>query len=182
MGEAVDLSDFDRGMIVGAKLAGFGISDAAERLGFPSATVRSVYKDWDENDKTPSNRQHRGFRCVDEIKMDRLVQADRTATISELTARYNEDSEQAISEYITRRILKKLGYIKQKASPKVEGRGDEAPDSKEKDAEPSDSAETKDLPETSLSCPQKGSVTLKRPCIYWALQTFHGTNCCTTTT
>ncbi|TRY54695.1 hypothetical protein DNTS_031230 [Danionella cerebrum] len=149
MRQAGDLSDFERGMIVGARRAGFSISDAAELLGFSRATVCRVYRDWAEKDKTSSDRQLCGKRSVvDQRRMDRLVQADRKASIPQLTARYNEGSERMISERTTRRILRKMGYIKQKTTPEMKELDDDVSDSKEKEAEPSDSAEAKDAHET----------------------------------
>jgi len=38
-----DLSDFKRGMVIGAKWAGLSISETADLLGFSSTTIFSVY-------------------------------------------------------------------------------------------------------------------------------------------
>ncbi len=39
-----DLSDFERGMVVGARRAGLSISKTADLLGFSQTTISSVYE------------------------------------------------------------------------------------------------------------------------------------------
>ncbi len=43
MGKKVDLSDFERGMVVGARRAGLSISKTADLLGFSCTTISRVY-------------------------------------------------------------------------------------------------------------------------------------------
>ncbi|XP_028977680.2 uncharacterized protein LOC114839665 isoform X1 [Esox lucius] len=45
-GETSTLSDFERGMIIGASYAGSSISEVAARLGFSPTTVSKVYKEY----------------------------------------------------------------------------------------------------------------------------------------
>ncbi len=42
--------------------------------------------------------------------MGRLVRDDRKATVSQITTRYNQGMQNAISECTTRRTLKQMGY------------------------------------------------------------------------
>jgi len=49
MGKKDDLSNFERGMVVGARRAGLSISQSAQILGFSHITISRVYKEWCEN-------------------------------------------------------------------------------------------------------------------------------------
>jgi len=49
MGKKGDLSNFERGMVVGARRAGLSITQSAQLLGFPSTTISRIYKEWCEN-------------------------------------------------------------------------------------------------------------------------------------
>uniref|UniRef100_A0A8C6U6X5 Transposase Tc1-like domain-containing protein n=1 Tax=Neogobius melanostomus TaxID=47308 RepID=A0A8C6U6X5_9GOBI len=85
MGKKGDLSNFERSMVVGARRAGLNISQSAQLLGFSRTTI--------------SRR-----------RMGRLIQADRRATLTEITTRYNRGMEQSICEATTRTTLRRMGY------------------------------------------------------------------------
>ncbi len=57
MGKEGDLSDFERGMVVGARRAGLSISKTADLLGFSCTTLSTVYRGWSEKYKISSERQ-----------------------------------------------------------------------------------------------------------------------------
>ncbi len=49
-----DLSDFEHGMVVGARRAGLSISKTADLLGFSRITISRVYREWLEKEKISS--------------------------------------------------------------------------------------------------------------------------------
>ncbi len=51
MGKKVDLRDYERGMVVGARRSGLSISTTADLLRFSHTTISSIYREWSEKDK-----------------------------------------------------------------------------------------------------------------------------------
>ncbi len=110
MGKKGDLSDFERGMVVGAKRAGLSISKTADLLGFSHTTISRVYRECSEKEKISSERKLCGGKCLVEVRgqrrMGSLVRGDRKATVN----CYNQGMQNTISEHTTRRTLKQMGY------------------------------------------------------------------------
>ncbi len=114
MGKKGDLSDFERGMVVGARRAGLSISKTTDLLGFLHTTISMVYREWSEKEKISSEQQLCGWKCLVDVRgqrrKGRLVRDDRKATVTQITTRYNQCMQNTISEHTTRRTLKQMGY------------------------------------------------------------------------
>src|SRR5512133_128448 len=109
-----DLRDFDRGMVVAARRAALSISETADLLGFSCTTISRVYRECSNKEEISSERQFCGRKCLVDAKgqrrMARLVPADRKATVTQISARYNRGLQKSISEHTTRPTLRRMGY------------------------------------------------------------------------
>ncbi len=68
MGKKGDLSDFERGMVVGARRAALSISKTADLLRFSHTTISKVYREWSKKEKISSERQFCGRKCLVDVR------------------------------------------------------------------------------------------------------------------
>jgi len=68
MGKKGDLSNFERGIVVGARQASLSNSQSAQLLGISCKTISRVYKEWCEKGKTSNMRQSCERKCLVDAK------------------------------------------------------------------------------------------------------------------
>ncbi len=73
MGKKGDLSDFERGMVVGVRRAGLSISKTADLLGLSRTTISRVYREWSEKEKISSERQLCRQKCRVDVRGQRRM-------------------------------------------------------------------------------------------------------------
>lgn len=114
MGKKSDLTEFQRGMIVGARCVGTSISKTAALVKCSRAAVVNVYKEWTIKQKTGSQRQtcgrHRVLNARSERRLARVVQRNRRATVRQIASHLNQGATVNVSERTVRRTLRRIGY------------------------------------------------------------------------
>ena len=108
-----DLSDIQKGMIIGFRAKGGSISETAEFVNCSPAVVVKVYR---AQQKGTVQNQRRGKcgapRVIDdrgERRLRRCVRANRRATVEQLTTQMNQETTNSVSQTTVQRTLLRLG-------------------------------------------------------------------------
>ena len=105
MGKNSDLSDFECGMVVGARGAGLSISEPLIYWDFHAQPSLEFTENGPKKEKISSEQQFCGPKCLVDARgqrrMARLVRADRKATVTQITTRFNRGMQRSISEHTT---------------------------------------------------------------------------------
>ncbi|GFY28882.1 transposable element Tcb1 transposase [Trichonephila clavipes] len=108
-----DLSDVQKGMIIGFRAKGGSISKTAEFVNCSRATVVKVYHAWQNGTVQNQRRGKCGApRVIDdrsERRLRRCVRADRRATVEQLTTKMNQGANKSVSQTTIQRTLLCLG-------------------------------------------------------------------------
>ncbi|XP_073410924.1 cytosolic arginine sensor for mTORC1 subunit 1 isoform X1 [Dendrobates tinctorius] len=109
-----DLSDFQRGQIVGARMAGASVAESAQMLGVARGTVSKVMTAFEREGKMSAAKHRSGRKSKlterDHRTLKRIVREDRKTRAPKITAELNEHLQNPVSTKTVRRELHKSGF------------------------------------------------------------------------
>ncbi|GBL81048.1 hypothetical protein AVEN_147189-1 [Araneus ventricosus] len=113
-----DLSEFERGVIVGAREMGHSISEVAMKFGFSRTTTSRVYREYRESGKT-SNLRHICSRKKimqerEQRRLTRIIRRDRCATLPKIAADFNTGPSTSVSVRTIQRNIIDMGFQNRK--------------------------------------------------------------------
>lgn len=104
-----DLTEFQRGMIVGARLVGASVTRVAELVGASKSTVSSVTSQYAKTGKTSADRRSCGRKpkldSRDRRALRRIVARKHKTTAPQITAELNASMREPVSVKTVRRAL-----------------------------------------------------------------------------
>lgn len=109
-----ELTDFERGMLVGARRMGHSIADIVSEFNIPRSTVSRVCREYGISGITSHHGQRSGrppaLNDRDRRRLCRIVNVNRHATLRQITAGINVGRTRDVSDRTVRRNLSSLGY------------------------------------------------------------------------
>ncbi|GBN80295.1 hypothetical protein AVEN_138584-1 [Araneus ventricosus] len=108
-----DLSDFERGVIIGAREMGHSISEVAMKFGFSRKAISQVYREYRISGKT-SNFRYRCGRKKDiertgPLTSDSILKRDRRVTLPHIAADFNDGASASVSVRTVQRTVINIG-------------------------------------------------------------------------
>ncbi|XP_067141717.1 uncharacterized protein [Centruroides vittatus] len=117
-----ELSEFERGQIVGARMVGASITKVAKMFGVSRGTVSKIYTAYRTSGKTSSAKSQRGRKCVlsdcDRRSLKRIVTKNKKTTAAKVTAELNMELTNPVSTKTVQRELHEQGISGRAAIPK----------------------------------------------------------------
>ncbi|GBM61787.1 hypothetical protein AVEN_235704-1 [Araneus ventricosus] len=109
-----DLSEFERGVIVGAREMGHSISEVAMKFGFSRATISQVFREYRESGKTSNLRHRCGRKKItqerDQRLLTRIIKRDRRETLPQIAADFNAGPSTSVSVRTIQRNIIGMGF------------------------------------------------------------------------
>ncbi|GBO32847.1 hypothetical protein AVEN_38919-1 [Araneus ventricosus] len=113
MGKSRDLTNIEKGMIIGYRARGGGISETAAFVNCSHSAIANVYNNWKNQEGVQSRRANCGAPWVlndrGERRLRRLVKSDRLVTVDTLTAQINQHCTRKLSSTTVQRTLLRIG-------------------------------------------------------------------------
>ncbi|GBN36413.1 hypothetical protein AVEN_167235-1 [Araneus ventricosus] len=113
MQKCSDLSDVQKGMIIGFRAKGGSISETANFVNCSRAAVVKVYRAWQygtiQNQRRGKCGAPRAIVDRGERRLRRCVRANRRATVEQLTAQMNQGATKSVSSTTVQRTLLRMG-------------------------------------------------------------------------
>ena len=108
-----ELTDFERGEIIGLHKGNFSINEIKDLLGHPRSTIGDIIKKYNEQGLTstlPRSGRPKILTDRDNRQLVKTVKTNRNLTLIEITEKFNETLNFSVSSRTIQRVLHEEGY------------------------------------------------------------------------
>ncbi|GFW05690.1 HTH_Tnp_Tc3_2 domain-containing protein [Trichonephila clavipes] len=95
-----NLSEFERGVTVGAQEMGHSISEVAMEFGFSRTSISRVYHGYRESSKTLNLPHCGGWKKImqerDQRRLTKIIKRDRRTTLPQIAANFNAEPSTSV--------------------------------------------------------------------------------------